>query len=46
MFYLDNSNQGRRYLLKELAKERLLEREKAYAYEMYGKLWMEIDNTF
>lgn len=46
MFYLKNGNPERLGLLKQLAKRQLSELGRVYAYEEYGNLWHQIENTF
>ena len=46
MFYMKNGNPGRRVALKKLAKTHLLLLEKYNAYDEYGKLWRQIEDTF
>lgn len=46
MFYLENGNPKRMVLLKRLARRQLSEMGRAYKYNAYEKLWMEIDKDF
>lgn len=46
MFYMHNGNQRKIKLLKELAKKRLLEKERFFPHEGYMELWEQIDKSF
>ncbi|MCI8799084.1 MAG: glycosyltransferase [Lachnospiraceae bacterium] len=46
LFYMKNGNPNRRDTLKKLAKTHLLLLEKYNAYDEYGKLWKQIEETF
>lgn len=46
MFYLKNCNIEKLYLMKVLAKKKLIEKARAYSCVEYEKLWQDIEKTF